>query len=385
METRKTENTERLQREIRRIVAPYFLRDHPDRKAFIRESHSRRVESISPKLRVFAATEAKGTIPYFPSAYNEYLRSIEDAKALIKRKPFNTLSILHESRLERDARRILSEKTMTKQEYKEWYYNRYGKFASIRNERRINEDGVYVGDDWMIVSDGASGYLTQNVSGILGHVGATIANEMLSGLQRKQANEDEIVRAMNDFPFSIIEQLQQSANALVSEPGMREQLLNDSVASASIAFYAPWLGKVFLGHIGDVRAYMHIRLDDRTKVIRLTTDQNTPRNRKALSHFIQPGEEGICREGYTVSSLAVEPGDVIVSVTDGLFDTVRPTKWERDDIVGDRVRFGEYLQGMIDHVGIGNILLEKLIMDAKRRQMVYEEVDDISVGIMEIQ
>ena len=205
---------------------------------------------------------------------------------------------------------------------------------------RVNDDTVRLGRNWYMLGDGVSNY-QRNVCGVMGEAVGLIMEQTVADIesQNPPPNEHDVARALRmipDMSRHLMRTVLQTNEAAKRADAERPILDTDVSTTVELVYYASWLQRAFILHIGDSRTYK-VAADH--SVQQLTRD-HSGYNPQSRHTYIDSSlsTDATTQKTIDIFSEPLLPGERLVSVTDGVFanqERMRKRKPEMRDASGE--------------------------------------------------
>ncbi|MCW1930586.1 MAG: protein phosphatase 2C domain-containing protein [Candidatus Kerfeldbacteria bacterium] len=181
---------------------------------------------------------------------------------------------------------------------------------------RLNEDVVRAGQRWYVVADGLTNY-EGNVCALMGESFALAFEWMIHRMEQMEPKPN--LQTVTTAFHAALDRARLILRRAMAHQAAKLNKYTDGDFSTTVeaVYYAPWLKKAVVLHIGDSRSYV-TRVNGKSE--QLTTDHTAlTRNgeRTYMSSVLNTDPRNSSR--IDVVDLDMQPGDSITSLCDGAF------------------------------------------------------------------
>ncbi|MFH1426521.1 MAG: protein phosphatase 2C domain-containing protein [Candidatus Kerfeldbacteria bacterium] len=219
-----------------------------------------------------------------------------------------------------------------------------------RGTDRLNEDALMICENGMVVCDGVSGRLAKNTSTLMSETTAIAGKavfERLNAMDPKP-NGSMIKNAIKMIPeiaTLAIKTAIATEKKVSGEMKTQHIVYSDFCTTAEMVYIAPWLGKVFVGHIGDSRTYL---ISPGQEVEKIVKEHKSPvKFLNFITSFISPDQKPAF---FDIIKRDFPWGWTVMSMTDGEFDDYERMHSEDDFNAALRRNASESLRSQVKAV-----------------------------------
>lgn len=241
-------------------------------------------------------------------------------------------------------------------------------------QHRNNEDVVGIHPNGYVVGDGISGAGSKNLAFVGTRAIDAVVGPIFGALTEQQASAKEIRQVLLRVPqwarIQLTKAIQKHPDPRVGQLRYEKQGMSSTL---EMVFYAPWLQKAFIAHVGDSRTY----LVQGAMAKKMTEDHKRSNLLNLLTHAISMRNE---RSKIDIHECDVEEGDVIESDTDGMFT-------EREMLAKEGrlpKNFAGFLRELADQGISDSEQAERLFGDAAEQQFRVGHFDDRATARLRI-
>lgn len=208
--------------------------------------------------------------------------------------------------------------------------------------RRLNEDNTRAGKNWYVLADGVSAY-QRNVCALMGESVGIVMEHTVEELESREPLPD--AEAVAHALRGVLGTARDALSTVLQQPDnataiLRRNLVDtDFSTTVEIVYYAAWLQRAFVVHVGDSRTYKqavdfgvrqltrdHVAIEPRSKQpyigSTLSTDAASQKDADVFSEPLGVGERMVSvTDGFFANQeRAIRRGELVTDTIDQIED-----------------------------------------------------------------